>query len=267
MKIARIRLGDSTVCYALVEPECYRLLETCPFCDITPTDTTVAAADATLLAPVTPRQIVAIGLNYRAHAAEGGVAPPDAPVVFVKTPNTVTNPGDPIVLPRMAPDEVDYECELVIVIGKTAKNVSEDDVPSYVLGYTCGNDVSARDCQKRYDRQWARGKCFDTFAPMGPWIETEADGDCLDIRSVLNGEVMQDSNTSDLIFSCRFLVSYISRCMTLYPGSVIMTGTPSGVGCARTPPRFLREGDTICVEIEGIGMLTNPVVSEGSAAL
>jgi 2-keto-4-pentenoate hydratase/2-oxohepta-3-ene-1,7-dioic acid hydratase in catechol pathway len=187
---------------------------------------------------------------------------PPAPVIFIKTPNTIVGPGDPIVVPAMAPNEVDYEAELVIVIGKKAKNVSKQEAKRYILGYTCGNDVSARDCQLRLDKQWARGKCFDTFAPIGPWIATDLDGDKLGIRLKLNGRTMQDSNTSDMVFSCADLVSYISQCMTLYPGSIIMTGTPGGVGFTRKPPVWLKAGDTVSVEIDGIGTLTNPVRKE-----
>ncbi len=259
MRIARIRLADGTITYAGPEENRFRLFEGCICGDLKPTDRTVPADSATLLAPVYPPQIVAIGLNYRRHARESNMPLPEAPVVFVKTCNTIANPGDPIILPAMAPDEVDYECELVAVIGKTAKNVSQENALDHVFGYTCGNDVSARDCQIKYDKQWARGKCFDTFAPLGPWIATDVDGDNLDIKTVLNGEVMQSSNTSDMVFSCARLVSYLSQCMTLFPGSIIMTGTPSGVGFVREPPVWLRDGDTVTVEIEGIGCLTNPV--------
>jgi len=261
MKIARIETND-TISYALVENDGYRLIDGDIFGDWTATETTIPCNAATLLPPVDPPQIVAIGLNYRQHAVESGMAIPEAPLVFVKTSNAITGPDAPIMLPAMAPNEVDYEAELVIVIGKTAKNVPLEDVDDYVLGYTCGNDVSARDCQIKLDKQWARGKCFDTFAPIGPWISTDLDGDDLDIKLTLNGEVMQDSNTSDLVFSCKELVSYLSQCMTLAPGSIIMTGTPSGVGMGRTPQLWLKEGDTVTVEIEGIGSLTNPVIKE-----
>jgi 2-keto-4-pentenoate hydratase/2-oxohepta-3-ene-1,7-dioic acid hydratase in catechol pathway len=164
----------------------------------------------------------------------------------------------------MAPDEVDYEAELVIVIGKQARHVSEEEALEYVLGYTCGNDVSARDCQLRLDAQWARAKSFDTFAPLGPWIETELDvGDCR-VQCRLNGATMQDGNTEDLIFGPRYLISYLSRCLTLLPGTAIMTGTPAGVGFARKPSVFLAPGDIVEVEIEGIGTLRNPVVKEAA---
>jgi len=261
MKIARIKTGGR-VAYAQADDGGYRLIDGDIFGSHRVTDETVPASDAELLAPVEPRQIVAIGLNYRQHAEESGMAVPDHPLVFVKTPNCVVGPGAPILLPRMAPDEVDYECELVIVIGKEAKDVSVEDAPGYVLGLTCGNDVSARDCQLKQDKQWARGKCFDTFAPLGPWIVTDLDGDNLGIKLSVNGEVRQESHTSDLIFSCMELVSYLSQCMTLYPGSVIMTGTPSGVAFSMDPPGYLSDGDTVTVEIEGIGALTNPVQKE-----
>ncbi|NLT73267.1 MAG: fumarylacetoacetate hydrolase family protein [Chloroflexi bacterium] len=226
-------------------------------------DTVLPLSSVRLLAPVAPPNVVAIGLNYRKHAEESQMALPDRPVIFFKTTTAVCGPEDPIVLPRMAPAEVDYECELTIVIGKRAKNVSPERALDFVLGYTCGNDVSARDCQLREDTQWARGKSFDTFAPIGPWIETDLDPDHLHVVTRLNGEVMQDSSTSDLIFPCRELIAYLSRAMTLLPGTIIMTGTPSGVGFARKPPVFLRPGDRVEIEIEGIGTLGNPVVAEG----
>jgi 2-keto-4-pentenoate hydratase/2-oxohepta-3-ene-1,7-dioic acid hydratase in catechol pathway len=261
MKLAKIQLNDR-VSFAQVEGDTCRLIDGCIFSDFTVTDETVALADAKLLAPTQPRQLVAIGLNYKLHAEESGMALPDHPLIFVKTPNCVVGPGEDILLPKMAPDEVDYECELVIVIGKEAKNVSVADAADFVLGYTCGNDVSARDCQLKQDKQWARGKSFDTFAPLGPWIETDMDPDNVGIRLSVNGEERQNSNTSDLIFPCMELVSYVSQCMTLYPGSIIMTGTPSGIAFAMDPQAFLKDGDTVTVEIDGIGALTNPVGKE-----
>ena len=262
MRIARIRHDDAER-YATVEQEDrFDLIEGDIFNRWQPSGRSVPADRATLLAPVSPRQVIAIGLNYRAHAEECGMDFPDEPVVFIKTCNAVTGPGQRILLPKIAPNEVDYEAELVLVIGKQAKHVPEDQADAYILGYTCGNDVSARDCQLKKDKQWARGKSFDTFAPIGPWIATDLDGDSLDIRLELNGQVMQNSNTADLIFSCRRLVSFLSQCMTLYPGSIIMTGTPAGVGVGRQPPVFLQEGDEVTVEIGGIGRLTNVVEKE-----
>ncbi len=215
-----------------------------------------------LLVPVVPFDVIAIGLNYKKHADESGQAYPESPLIFLKTTSSVIGPEDKIIIPEAAPDEVDYEAELAIVIGKKAKNIEIDEISDYILGYTCSNDVSARDCQLRIDKQWARGKSFDTFCPLGPWIETELpDPDNCKIVSRLNGKVMQDSNTSDLIFSTRELVSYCSKNFTLYPGTIIMTGTPEGVGYARKPPVFLKPGDDIEVEIEGIGTLSNQVAA------
>ena len=225
----------------------------------TPRGDKVNLTEVQLLAPVHPPTVIGIGLNYGAHAKESGQPAPNAPVIFLKANTSVAAPGQPIVLPRMAPNEVDYEAELAVVIGKQARNVSEKDAREYVLGFTCGNDVSARDCQLRLDVQWARGKSFDTFAPLGPWIENDIDGDNCNIQCRLNGRIMQSSNTNDLIFNTRQLVSYASRCMTLLPGTVIMTGTPAGVGFARKPPVFLKDGDVVEVEVEGIGTLKNPV--------
>ncbi len=262
MNIARISTADGVVSYAVAEQDGYRLIEGDPFARVGRRGAGARGGGARLLAPVIPPQIAAIGLNYRRHAVESGMAIPRAPVLFIKTINTIIGPRDSIVLPATAPHEVDYEAELVIVMGRDAKNVSESDAPDYVFGYCCGNDVSARDCQLKLDKQWARGKCFDTFAPIGPWITTGIRGDELDIRLTLNGEVLQDSNTSDMVFSCSRLVSYLSHCMTLCKGSIIMTGTPPGVGFARTPQVWLREGDTVSVEIEHIGRLTNTVVKE-----
>jgi 2-keto-4-pentenoate hydratase/2-oxohepta-3-ene-1,7-dioic acid hydratase in catechol pathway len=232
-------------------------------CDLTPSGQSVPLADVNLLAPVCPPNVLALGLNYRRHAAEAQMKVPERPLLFIKANTSVIGPDAPILLPAIAPDEVDYEAELCLVIGKTAKNVSEDDALDYVLGYTCGNDVSARDCQLRLDGQWARGKSFDTFCPLGPWIETDiADPDNLAIRSRLNGVVMQESNTGDQIFNCRHLISFLSHNLTLMPGTVIMTGTPEGVGMGRKPPVWMKTGDVIEVEIDGIGTLRNEVIAE-----
>jgi 2-keto-4-pentenoate hydratase/2-oxohepta-3-ene-1,7-dioic acid hydratase in catechol pathway len=263
MRIVRYVSGSQAPAYGILE-EGSRIVAISGdiFSSWQRTGQALALADVRLLAPVTPPNILAIGLNYRAHAAESGSKLPSVPALFIKANTAVIGPGDPIVLPAQAPDEVDYEAELVIVIGRKAHKVSEADALSYVLGYTCGNDVSARDCQRRIDVQWARGKSFDTFAPLGPWIETALDPDACGIRSRLNGQVMQNSNTNDLIFNCRQLISFLSHAVTLLPGTIIMTGTPAGVGFARKPPVFLRAGDTIEIEIDGIGALRNPVQRE-----
>jgi len=223
-------------------------------------------AVARFLPPVEPPNIFAIGRNYRAHAAETGAAVPERPMIFMKPTTALLGDGGTIVLPVAAPDEVDYEAELAVVIGRPARCVPEERALTYVLGYTCANDVSARDCQ-RSDKQWARAKGFDTFCPLGPWLVTADALDPGDLRicSRLNGRVMQDARTSAMLHSCRALVSYLSHQFTLLPGTVILTGTPEGVGMARTPPVFLRPGDRIEVEIEGIGTLTNSVAGPTAA--
>lgn len=263
-KIARFRMQDGTIQYGILRDEGdFQLLAGDLFGEWHALEVTVPRIGVRLLAPVDPPNIIAIGLNYRGHAHESGMAMPERPVIFLKATTAVCGPEDDIVLPKIAPDEVDYECELAIVIGRKAHNVSENEALDYALGYTCSNDVSARDCQIRLDAQWARGKSFDTFAPLGPWIETEIDPDTAPLQTRLNGRVMQDSNTNDLIFPCRALISYVSQCMTLLPGTVIMTGTPAGVGFARTPPVFLRPGDVVEIEVRGIGVLRNSVAAEG----
>jgi 2-keto-4-pentenoate hydratase/2-oxohepta-3-ene-1,7-dioic acid hydratase in catechol pathway len=219
-----------------------------------------------ILPPIDPPNILALGFSYGKHAGETESKAPESPVLFIKGTNTLIGPGDTILLPKAGPDEVDYEAELVIVIGKQAKNVSVKEALEYVLGYTCGNDVSARDWQMvKQKKQWARGKSFDTFCPLGPCIVTKdevPDPNNLRIQSILNGKVMQDSNTSDMLFSVAEMVSDLSRSMTLLPGTVIMTGTPEGVGFVRKPPVFMRHGDVITIVIEKIGELTNPVENE-----
>lgn len=220
-----------------------------------------------LLAPIVPPAILCIGLNYRQHAAETGAKIPDVPILFIKNPGALQNPNDPILLPRhLRSDEVDYECELAVVVSKECKNVSREQALDYVLGYTCGNDVSARDWQKKWGGgQWSRGKSFDTFAPLGPCLVTPDEipnPDALNIKTLVNGETVQDCNTSDMIFDVPALIEFLSGSTTLSPGTVILTGTPHGVGMARNPPRWLQNGDVVTVEIEKIGALTNPVRNE-----
>lgn len=230
--------------------------------------TTDEVADvAKLLSPVHPADVLCIGLNYRRHAEEGKQALPTNPVLFMKTSSAVQNPGDPIVLPRqLRSDSVDYECELAVVIGKRCLNVTPEEALDYVFGYTCANDVSARDWQRGGGGgQWCRGKTFATFMPLGPRLITSDElpnPNSLQIRTVLNGEIMQDWNTDDMIFDVRTLVAFLSSSTLLLPGTVILTGTPHGVGFARNPPVFLKPGDTVSVEIDKIGTLTNPVVEE-----
>ncbi len=222
---------------------------------------------AKILVPIQPVAIVCIGLNYKFHAEETKAPIPRHPVVFMKLPNVVQNPGDPILLPtHLKSEKVDYECELAVIIGKTAKNVSKAEALKHVLGYTCANDVSARDWQKEGGGgQWCRGKTFDTFCPLGPVLVTADEipnPNGLTIKTVLNGETMQDWNTGDMIFDVPTLIEFLSGSTTLVPGTVILTGTPHGVGAARTPPVFMKHGDTVSVEIEKIGTLTNPVQDE-----
>lgn len=215
-----------------------------------------------LLAPVErPEKIVCIGLNYRDHAAETGAELPDTPMLFAKWANALVAPGDAIRLPAIS-SMVDYEAELGVVIGRTATGVPVDEALSYVLGYTCVNDVSARDLQGAEPR-WIRGKALDTFCPIGPAIVTAdeiADPQSLAIRCRVNGETLQDSTTAQMVFGVAELIAFITEAVTLRPGDVIATGTPPGVGVARSPQRFLRHGDTVEVEIDGIGTLTNPVI-------
>ncbi|MDO9528294.1 MAG: fumarylacetoacetate hydrolase family protein, partial [Syntrophales bacterium] len=203
----------------------------------------------TLLPPVSPPNIIALGLNYGKHAEETEIREPESPVMFLKATTSIIGHGAPIVLPAAGPNEVDYEAELAVIIGKKAKNVSRAEALNYVLGYTCANDVSARDWQAlKQKKQWARGKSFDTFCPIGPYLVTKNEvknADRLRIRAMLNGEIMQDSNTSDMIFDISAIISDISRSLTLLPGTVVLTGTPEGVGFTRIPPVFLKEGDNV----------------------
>ena len=222
---------------------------------------------AKLLAPVQPPVILAIGLNFRAHAAETNQPIPDFPVLFMKSPSVTQNPGDPIIIPTRLPStKVDYEAELVAILGKTCKNATRENALDHVLGYTCGNDVTARDWQKSFGgNQWCRGKSFDTFAPLGPCIVTKdeiPDPQALTLRSSVNGELRQCASTSDHIFTVADLIVFLSGSTTLPAGTAIFTGTPSGAGFARTPPVYLAPGDSVTISIDGIGELTNPVALE-----
>ena len=232
-----------------------------------PIPTGEVAEVSKILAPIVPTSILCIGLNYGRHAAESGAKIPEIPILFVKGVNALQNPGDPILIPTHLPsDEVDYECELAVIIGKAAKNVSRENALDYVLGYTAANDVSARDWQlKKGGGQWCRGKFFDTFAPLGPVLVTADEipnPNSLGIRTILNGETVQDWNTNDMIFDVPALIEFLSGSTTLLPGTVILTGTPHGVGMAAKPPRWLKPGDVVTIEIDQIGALTNPVELE-----
>lgn len=230
-------------------------------------DTGTKADVEKLLSPLVPTDVLCIGLNYRKHAAESGQPEPKNPVLFMKTSSAVQNPGDPIVLPqKLKSEKVDYECELAVVIGKPCQNVSKAEALDYVFGYTCANDVSARDWQIEFGGgQWCRGKTFATFLPLGPQLVTAdeiSDPNKLGIKTILNDEVMQDWTTDDMIFDVPTLIEFLSGSTLLLPGTVILTGTPHGVGAARKPPVFLSGGDTVSIEIEKIGTLTNPVIEE-----
>lgn len=223
-------------------------------------------APVTLLPPVpNPRKVICVGLNYADHAAETGATPPPEPVIFNKFPTAIIGPADAIRLPRVS-QNVDYEAELVVVIGRTGRHIPEADAMDYVAGYTCGNDVSARDWQiKKPGGQWLLGKSFDTFAPIGPHLvlrDEIPDPHNLGIRLVLNGNVMQQSNTNQFIFSIPRLVAYVSQVCTLEPGDLLFTGTPGGVGFTRQPPVYLQPGDVVEVEIERVGRLVNTVVQK-----
>ncbi len=223
-------------------------------------------SDVVFKAPVDDRpKIICVGLNYRDHAEEQGVKPPSEPVIFMKPYTALIGPGQPIIYPEIT-EKLDYEAELAVIIGKKCRKVGSEEALQYVLGYTCFNDVSARDIQFR-DGQWVRGKSFDTFAPIGPWIVTAdevGDPHNLRIMARVNGEVRQDSNTRNLIFPVNVLVSFISMVMTLEPGDIIATGTPAGVGIFYKPePKLLKIGDLVEVEIEKIGVLANSVAAVG----
>ncbi|MGQ9491186.1 MAG: fumarylacetoacetate hydrolase family protein [Anaerolineae bacterium] len=217
-----------------------------------------------LAAPVQPSKICAIGLNYMDHVLEGGRKPPERPVLFAKLPTSVIGPGDEICWEPALSDKVDFEAELAVVIGRTARRVKAADAYDYVFGYTCANDVTARDLQDT-DGQWVRSKSFDTFCPLGPWIVTRdeiPEPHDLPIRCQVNGETVQDSRTDQLIFRVPYLIEFLSRAFTLLPGDVILTGTPPGVGHYRHPPRYLHDGDVVAVTVGGIGTLTNTCRTE-----
>ena len=207
-----------------------------------------------------PQKIVCIGLNYRDHAEEQGVDLPERPLLFAKWPNTLIGPGDPIVIPSIT-ERVDYEAELGVVIGSRASRVSVENALEAVAGYVCANDVSARDLQFA-DGQWVRGKSLDTFCPLGPALVPASDvpdPQALGIRAILNGQVMQESTTANMVFGVAEIVAFVSQAITLEPGDLILTGTPAGVGVFRDPPVLLQPGDEITIEIDGVGALTNPV--------
>lgn len=250
MKICRFSDSNMNIRYGIIEED----LSICelagsPFENITKTKIVHSTDSVKLLSPCTPSKIVAVGLNYRDHAQEMKKAIPEDPMLFMKPSSSVIGDKENIIYPKHMSERVDFEGELAVVIGKQAKNVEPSQALQYVLGYTCLNDVTARDLQSK-DVQFTRAKGFDTFSPIGPWIETSLDPSNLEIKTYLNGKLMQHSNTSNLIFTVPILISFISKVMTLYPGDIISTGTPGGIAPMRT-------GDKIVVEIESIGTLTN----------
>jgi 2-keto-4-pentenoate hydratase/2-oxohepta-3-ene-1,7-dioic acid hydratase in catechol pathway len=262
MRIIRYQDPSGKIHFASQQGESHLRIEGHPFDGFRVTGE--AAQIRRVLAPVVPAMIWCIGQNYRRHADEVGMGVTEYPVVFAKGPNTVQDPNQPIRIPESAKStQVDYEGELVAVIGKKCKDVSRERALDYVAGYTCGNDVSARDWQlKMGGSQWCRGKSFDTFAPIGPCLATPdsiGDPGKLHIQTVVNGKTMQDANTRDMIHDVPALIAFLSQSTTLLPGTLIFTGTPSGVGMAQNPPLWIKDGDEVSVTIEGIGTLTNRV--------
>jgi 2-keto-4-pentenoate hydratase/2-oxohepta-3-ene-1,7-dioic acid hydratase in catechol pathway len=253
MRLVRFRHGDR-IATGHLDAEFVRPLRGTFFEEPVPTGEEIPLSAVRLLAPVIPSKVVAVGKNYVEHAEEMGGAVPEEPVIFLKPSTAVIGPDDDIPYPSIS-QRVDHEGELAVVIGRLARRVRLEQAGSVILGYTCANDVTARDLQQR-DGQWTRGKGFDGFCPLGPWIETEIDGIDLAIETRLNGEVRQSARTSQMAFGAGALVEFVTRVMTLLPGDVILTGTPSGVG-----PMLV--GDRVEVEIEGIGTLANEVVDGG----
>lgn len=249
MKLARF-LAHGRAAYGIVNGDQVLEVEGGLFGPLKPGRISHALCGIQLLPPCIPSKIIAVGLNYRDHAEELGFPLPEEPVIFLKPPTAIVGPGDAILFPASS-TRIDHEAELGVVIKDRIRDISAYDAPKYVLGYTCANDVTARDLQKK-DGQWTRAKSFDTFCPIGPWIESELDPGDLLVEAYLNGEQKQSSRTSRFVFSIPYLVSFISKIMTLYPGDVIITGTPSGVGP-------MRPGDEIEVRIEGIGSLKNVI--------
>jgi 2-keto-4-pentenoate hydratase/2-oxohepta-3-ene-1,7-dioic acid hydratase in catechol pathway len=251
VRIARYA-RDGEVAFGVVEGDEVAEIASHPFGTIEFTGMRCRLDDVRLLAPVLPSKVVAIGKNYADHATEMGGDVPESPLIFLKPSTAVIGMGDPIARPSSS-SRVDFEGELAVVIGRLCRDVPEQRASEVVLGYTCGNDVTARD-QQRADGQWSRAKGYDSFCPLGPWIETDVDITDLRITTTLNGDVKQDGRTSQIVHRVPALISYITACMTLLPGDVVLTGTPAGVGP-------MEVGDEVSVEIERIGRLTNPVVA------
>lgn len=250
MRFVRYEYQGATRYGLLQDDEVVTPLAGPPWEGIEPAGRSVPLSQVRLLAPCEPTKIVAVGRNYRAHAAEMGNEVPARPIIFLKPPTSVIGPGEAIVYPSISRN-VHHEGELAVVIGRRCRSVRPEDVPACILGHTCGNDVTARDLQ-RLDEQWTRAKSFDTFCPLGPWIETELDWAEAEIVCRVNGQVRQRGHTRDMVFDVPALVAFIAQVMTLEPGDVVLTGTPEGVGP-------LVPGDQVEVEVEGLGVLANPV--------
>lgn len=249
MKYIRFTNCENEIGYGVIEGEKVQLLDG-TFLDSKskPIDTWLSFDEITLLAPVEPSKVVCVGLNYIRHIQEMGHSLPEDPVIFIKAQTSIIGPEAEIIYPKIS-QRVEFEAELAVIIGKTIRDISEDEAANAIFGYTCANDVTARDLQKK-DGQWTRGKSFDTFCPIGPWVVTGIDPSQLDIQLMLNGEVKQFSNTQYFMNSVPKLVSFISQVMTLYPGDVVLTGTPEGVGP-------MQSGDEVIVRIQNIGELRN----------
>jgi 2-keto-4-pentenoate hydratase/2-oxohepta-3-ene-1,7-dioic acid hydratase in catechol pathway len=267
MKIIRFLSSDKKILYGYYnqeQPAVAKIIEGDIFGDhkITSREEKITK----LLAPLVPVNILALGINYKKHGDETAMSYPEQPILFIKATSSIVGHNSPIILPAAGPNLVDYEAELAVIIGRKAKNIKPTEAMDCIMGYTCANDVSARDWQfEKQKGQWARGKSFDTFCPLGPWIVTKneiPDPNNLSIRTMLNGNVVQESKTAQMIFNIQEIVSNLSKSMTLLPGTVILTGTPEGVGFTRQPPLFLQAGDVISIEIEKIGTLTNKVIRE-----
>ncbi len=250
MRVCRVSVDDELY-FGVIENDAVALLTGHPFGDFAPEGRVLRLDDVRLVAPVLPSKIIAVGKNYAAHAREMGSEVPAAPLIFLKPSTSVIGPGEPISLPWQS-EHVEHEAELAVVIGRLCRDVPEERVPEVVFGYTCANDVTARDLQAS-DGQWTRAKGFDTFCPLGPWIETDLELDDLAVECTVNGQVRQSGTTAEMVRDVAELVSWISSVMTLLPGDVILTGTPAGVGP-------IAAGDEVSVSIAGIGTLTNPVV-------
>ena len=261
MKIVKFQTSEANIFYGKLENDVISRIKGNIFLDFNITNDEYNRKEVKLLAPIYPPNIIAVGLNYYEHARETGHEIPEEPVLFLKATTSITGPETEIKLPKMASERVDYEAELGIIIGKGIKNIAPEKAEEAIFGFTCVNDVTARDCQEQ-DGQWARAKSFDTFCPVGPVVETSLSyGNCK-IISEVNGETRQKASTADMIFSVPEIMSYCSRNMTLLPGTLITTGTPAGVGMGLNPSRYLRADDRVAVEIEGIGRLENRVSRE-----